>query len=52
MGAFQEIDRILKVGGRYICISLLQEHILHRLIAYFHNLGGFVLEVTHNHILH
>jgi hypothetical protein len=38
---FQEIDRVLKVGGRYICISLLQEHILHCLTSYFHNLGDF-----------
>jgi len=28
----QEIDRVLRVGGRYICISLLQPHILSHLL--------------------
>lgn len=31
----QEINRVLRKGGRYICISLLQEHILRKLISYF-----------------
>nr|SVE80634.1 EOG090X02SD [Daphnia magna] len=39
---FKEIDRVLKVGGRYVCISLLQEHILQCLISYFHNLGWMI----------
>nr|SVE75013.1 EOG090X02SD [Daphnia dolichocephala] len=39
---FKEIDRVLKIGGRYICISLLQEHILHCLISYFKNLGWMI----------
>nr|SVE76276.1 EOG090X02SD [Daphnia longispina] len=39
---FKEIDRVLKVGGRYICISLLQEHILHCLTSYFHSLGWMI----------
>lgn len=30
-----EICRVLKTGGRYVCISLLQEHILKFLLAYF-----------------
>lgn len=35
---FSEISRVLKVGGRYVCISLLQEHILKKLLDYFpHN---------------
>lgn len=35
---FAEIQRILKVGGRYICVTLLQEHILNELLNYFiHN---------------
>lgn len=32
---FKEIQRVLKMGGRYICISLLQEHILRYLLEYF-----------------
>lgn len=32
---FEEIKRVLKVGGRYICISLLQEHILKYILEYF-----------------
>lgn len=30
-----EINRVLRIGGRYICISLLQEHIIRKLIDYF-----------------
>lgn len=32
---FKEIQRTLKIGGRYICISLLQEHILKKILNYF-----------------
>lgn len=32
---FNEICRVLKNGGRYVCISLLQEHILKFLLEYF-----------------
>ncbi|CAH0557061.1 unnamed protein product [Brassicogethes aeneus] len=32
---FAEIERILKVGGRYVCISLLQAHILDIILNYF-----------------
>lgn len=32
---FDEIKRVLKSGGRYICISLLQEHILRFVLNYF-----------------
>lgn len=32
-----EISRILRNGGRYICISLLQEHILKTVLEYFPN---------------
>lgn len=32
---FEEIIRVLKSGGRYICISLLQEHILRFIMKYF-----------------
>lgn len=34
---FSEIKRVLKLGGRYICISLLQEHILRKLVKFFCN---------------
>ena len=32
---FNEIDRVLKVGGRYMCISLAQDHILNSLVNSF-----------------
>lgn len=32
---FEEIRRVLRMGGRYICISLLQEHILKFILDYF-----------------
>ncbi|XP_044267613.1 eEF1A lysine and N-terminal methyltransferase homolog [Tribolium madens] len=32
---FDEIQRVLKLAGRYICVSLLQEHILKMLLNYF-----------------
>lgn len=32
---FKEILRLLRNGGRYICISLLQEHLLELLLKFF-----------------
>lgn len=32
---FSELDRVLRLGGRYVCISLLQPHILDHLLARF-----------------
>ena len=32
---FNEIDRVLKLMGRYVCISLLQEHILNKVLEFF-----------------
>ena len=32
---FSEIGRVLKQGGRYVCISLLQEHILNEVMKFF-----------------
>jgi ubiquinone/menaquinone biosynthesis C-methylase UbiE len=32
---FTEIGRVLKLGGRYICISLMQDHILNKVLQYF-----------------
>lgn len=34
---FGEIGRVLKVGGRFVCISLCQEHILGKLMSAFSN---------------
>ncbi|KAL5011998.1 hypothetical protein ScPMuIL_010549 [Solemya velum] len=36
---FQEIGRVLKLGGRYICITLLQDHILKKVLEYFPSQG-------------
>lgn len=43
---FKEISRILRTGGRYICISLLQEHILKYVIDYFPK-NSFMLRIVH-----
>lgn len=32
---FSEIDRVLKTGGRYLCVSLAQDHILDKLLNSF-----------------
>lgn len=32
---WSEIARVLRIGGRYICISLLQNHIIEALVAFF-----------------
>ncbi|XP_058120843.1 eEF1A lysine and N-terminal methyltransferase homolog [Anopheles ziemanni] len=32
---FKEIGRVLRSGGRYVCISLLQEHILREVVEHF-----------------
>uniref|UniRef100_A0A1B6D8N5 Methyltransferase type 11 domain-containing protein n=1 Tax=Clastoptera arizonana TaxID=38151 RepID=A0A1B6D8N5_9HEMI len=39
---FHETDRVLKQGGRYICISLLQVHILKYLLEQFTELGWMI----------
>lgn len=33
----REIGRVLRVGGRYICISLAQDHIVTRILSHFVN---------------
>ena len=38
---FKEIARVLRVGGRYICITLVQEHILDKIMDHFTK-GWFV----------
>ncbi|XP_053994379.1 eEF1A lysine and N-terminal methyltransferase homolog [Hylaeus volcanicus] len=45
---FKEITRVLRNGGRYICISLLQEHILRELISYFPS-AGFMFRIVRCH---
>ncbi|KAI4498610.1 hypothetical protein M0802_006316 [Mischocyttarus mexicanus] len=45
---FKEITRVLRYGGRYICISLLQEHILRKMLLYFTD-NNFMIRVTQCH---
>ena len=35
---FKEISRVLKLGGRYICVSLAQEHIIRNALCFFQEL--------------
>ena len=35
---FKEVSRVLKLGGRYICISLAQEHIIKASLTFFQEL--------------
>lgn len=39
---FSEIKRVLKLGGRFICISLLQSHILKKVLEVFCDLSWMV----------
>lgn len=32
---FDEISKVLRIGGRYLCVSLLQEHVLKMALSYF-----------------
>jgi len=36
---WEEIGRVLRVGGRYLCVSLLQPHILSSMVTWFSNRG-------------
>ncbi|XP_064615984.1 LOW QUALITY PROTEIN: eEF1A lysine and N-terminal methyltransferase-like [Liolophura sinensis] len=36
---FKEIGRVLRQGGRYVCVSLLQDHILRKVLKYFPEIG-------------
>ncbi|XP_063984530.1 eEF1A lysine and N-terminal methyltransferase homolog isoform X2 [Diachasmimorpha longicaudata] len=45
---FDEVTRILRRGGRYICISLLQEHILRKIVDYFSS-PNYMLRITRCH---
>lgn len=44
MSMFNEIKRILKFGGRYICVSLLQYHIAKFIFSYFSE-NGWIIRV-------
>ena len=44
MKMFNEIKRILKFGGRYICVSLLQYHIAQFIFSYFSE-NGWIIRV-------
>ena len=35
---FIEIDRVLRLGGRYMCVTLAQPHILEHILKYFSDL--------------
>ncbi|XP_044527809.1 eEF1A lysine and N-terminal methyltransferase isoform X1 [Gracilinanus agilis] len=37
-----EVGRVLQVGGRYLCISLAQAHILKKIVGYFSKEGWMV----------
>jgi len=42
---FKEIERILNEKGKYICISLLQPHIMRELLAYFSS-KNYTIEIN------
>ncbi|MPD06879.1 Methyltransferase-like protein 13 [Portunus trituberculatus] len=39
---FEEVSRVLRVGGRFVCVSLLQEHILRHILRWFPARGWMV----------
>ncbi|KAM8930338.1 eEF1A lysine and N-terminal methyltransferase isoform 2-T2 [Pelodytes ibericus] len=39
-----EIGRVLQIGGRYLCVSLAQAHVLEKLVAHFSQ-GGWMIRV-------
>ncbi|NWY53876.1 MET13 protein, partial [Chionis minor] len=39
---FAEISRVLQVGGRYLCVSLAQAHVLKKVVEYFSQEGWVV----------
>ena len=41
---FDEVGRVLKIAGRYLCITLAQDHILQKLLQYF-NESDWLLRV-------
>ena len=45
-----EIGRVLSIGGRYICVSLAQDHILKTVVEYFSK--KFIQLLYHTSVLH
>lgn len=49
---FSEISRTMRLGGRYVIISLLQKHILQKILAFFTEMGYPVrihhIDITNN----
>ncbi|XP_069087543.1 eEF1A lysine and N-terminal methyltransferase isoform X2 [Pleurodeles waltl] len=39
---FAEVSRVLQVGGRYLCVSLAQDHILRKVVGHFTKEGWMV----------
>ncbi|NWS75712.1 MET13 protein, partial [Crotophaga sulcirostris] len=39
---FAEVSRVLQIGGRYLCVSLAQEHVLKKAVEYFSQEGWVV----------
>lgn len=37
-----EVSRVLKIGGRYVCLSLAQDYILKKLLDYFQYINWFI----------
>lgn len=42
---FDEIGRVLKPLGRYICVTLLQENVLRRFLAHFTQSGTWIVRI-------
>lgn len=45
---FDEISKVLKIGGRYVIISLLQEHVLKAILDYFTE-NGWMIRIARCH---
>jgi len=42
---FGQIDKVIKTYGRYICISLLQSHIIKQLLSWFSQNGNWLIRI-------
>ncbi len=42
---FEQIDRVIKTYGRYLCVSLLQSHILKELLNWFTTNGNWFIRI-------
>ena len=43
---FDEVDRVLRLGGRYVCVSLLQPHILEFVVDAFARDRGWPVRIV------